>query len=168
MHNHIATSLKLKSHINFQVQIIYRFLLYLGMMVTLVMILPTEIKTVHLTCTTKPVIGTRLHLKILTDSNTLQRRSSVISGYHLRLYRVLIAGVNPFNTEATSTICMLRSVMHYTGPVLSPYRQTSVIEQVSTLYLVGMNMYGKPILKPDTPMLLGETLGSPDMDQCVI
>jgi len=59
--------------------------------------------TVYLTRTTKYVNDTRY---------TLQRRSSVISWYHLKLCCVPRAGVNLFNTETTSTICMLRSVCY--------------------------------------------------------
>ena len=66
------------------------------MMVILIMILATKIMTVYVTRTIKPVTGIKLHLKILGDTNTLHRRSSVISGYHLKLWRILIADVNLF------------------------------------------------------------------------
>jgi len=56
-------------------------------MLTLILILPTEILMEYLIRTTKPVIGTRLHLKILADTNTLQRRSPVMPGCHLKLCR---------------------------------------------------------------------------------
>ena len=75
--------------------------------------------TVCLTRTTKPVTSTRLHLKILADTNALQIRSSVISGYHLKLCCVLIADVNIFNTETISTISTI-----YIG----------VIKQISIAY----------------------------------
>ena len=63
---------------------------------------------------------------------------------------------------------MLRSVMIYTGPVRSPYRQIGVVKQVSVLYIGWNEYYVKPILRLDMLISHDETSGNPDMDQCVI
>jgi len=75
--------------------------------------------------------------------------SSIISRYHLKLCRVLIVGVNLFNTETTLKLYMLRYVMHHTMSMHSQYRQIGIIKQVIILYPIRTNMYVKPTLSHD-------------------